>query len=91
MRFVAVHPVAFPEEQLAPLAREPMPDGVLWHDTLISYGDMKTYCQWEAPTRQTLADLFLKYGIPVDEIHEVRRFDPAAGRLEPEVEVPAHA
>jgi len=87
MRFIAVHAVAFPEDQLAPLTTEPMPEGVAWHSTFIAYGDAKTYCHWEAPSKQALADLFVKYQVPVEAIHEVRQFDPVTGRLEPEVKV----
>ena len=85
MRFIAVHPVAFPEDQLAPLAMEPMPEGVAWHTTFIAYADTRTYCHWEAPSKQILADLFVKYQVPVEVIHEVREFDPVTGKLEPEV------
>ncbi len=88
MRFVAIHPVAFAEEQLAPLTKEPMPEGVAWHDTFIALGDMKTYCHWEAPAKQVLADLFVKYDVPVEQILEVRRFDPVTGRLEAETNAP---
>jgi len=87
MRFIAVHAVAFPEEQLAPLAREAMPEGVAWHSTFIAYEDARTFCHWEAPSKQALADLFVKYQVPVENIHEVRQFDPATGTLEPEAKV----
>jgi hypothetical protein len=87
MRFIAVHPVAFPEEQLAPLTKEQLPEGVIWRSTFIAYGDTKTYCHWEAPTKQVLADLFVKYQIPVEVIHEVRHFDPVTAKLEPEAKV----
>ena len=85
MRFVVVHPVAFTEDQLAPLSKEPMPEGVTWHTTFIAFADTKTYCHWEAPTRQALSDLLVKYEVPVEAIHEVRAFDPAIGTLEPEL------
>jgi hypothetical protein len=32
-RFIAVHPLAFSEEQLQPLAKEPLPEGTTWHGT----------------------------------------------------------
>ena len=87
MRFIAVHPVAFTEAQLAPLSREQLPEGAAWHDTFIATGDAKTYCHWDAPTKQVLTDLFIKYEVPVEVIHEVRRFDPVTARLEPEAKV----
>jgi galactose mutarotase-like enzyme len=87
MRFIAVHPVAFLEEQLAPLTKEQLPVGVTWHSTFIAYGDSKSYCHWEAPAKQVLTDLFVKYQIPVEVIHVVRHFDPLTAKLEPEAKV----
>jgi hypothetical protein len=83
-RFVAVHPVAFTAEQLQPLAKEVLPEGVIWHDTFCAFGESKTYCHWEAPTGEALRDIFTKYEVPYELIHEVRRFDPSTGLLEPE-------
>jgi len=83
-RFIAAHPVAFGEEQLQPLAKEPMPEGVTWHSTYCAFAENKSYCHWEAPTKETLVELFKRYEIPYEAIHLVRQFDPATGQLEPE-------
>ena len=85
-RFLAVHPVAFGEEQLMPLAKEQLPEGVIWNSTYCSVADNLSYCHWEAPSRDAVAEVFTKYQIPYDAIHEVRHFDPATARLEPEPE-----
>jgi hypothetical protein len=82
-RFIAAHPVAFSEEQLRPLTKEPMPEGVAWHSTYCAFADNKTYCHWEAPTKEALVEIFTKYEVPYEAIHEVRRFDPATGLMEP--------
>jgi hypothetical protein len=84
LRFIAVHPVAFSEEQLQPLAKEPLPEGVTWKSTYCSFADGKAFCHWEAPTREVVVDIFKKYDIPYEAIYEVRRFDPATGQLEVE-------
>ncbi len=84
MRFIAVHPAAFTEEQLQPLAKEQLPEGVIWHATYCDFEENKTFCHWEAPTREALADLFVKYEIPYEMIHGVRHFDPMTAQLEPE-------
>jgi len=83
-RFVAVHPVGFTRDQLAPLAKEPMPEGVTWNSTYSAFADNKSFCHWEAPTRDVVVEIFKKYEIPYDAIHEVRRFDPATAEMEPE-------
>ena len=82
LRFIAVHPVAFGEEQLQPLTMEQLPQSVTWHSTFCAFADNKSFCHWHAPTRQTLLELFAKYEIPYEAIYEVRLFDPAIGRLE---------
>lgn len=83
-RFIAAHPVAFTEEQLQPLAREPMPEGVTWHSTYSAFAENTSYCHWEAPTKETLVELFRRYEIPYEAICEVRHFDPTTGLMEPE-------
>ncbi len=83
-RFIAVHPVAFTEEQLRPLAKAPVPEGVTWVSTYCGYADNRTYCHWVAPTKDALVAIFHQYEVPFEEIHEVRWFDPATAQLEPE-------
>lgn len=85
-RFIAVHPVVFTEEQLQPLAKEPLPEGVTWHSTFCAFDDNRSYCHWEAPIKQAVLDILAKYEIPFQAVYEVRLFDPALGRLEPPVE-----
>ena len=94
VRYIAVHPLAFTEEQLRPLAGEPLPQGVTWHSTHSAFAEGKSFCHWEAPGRETILEILQRYSIPYEAVHEVRRFDPALGEMEPspiEVEVPQHA
>jgi hypothetical protein len=82
-RYIAVHPMANTEEQLqsfAPL----LPASVVWNSTYVAFGGNKTYCIWEAPTKETMAEVFAKYEIPYEVIEEVRRYDPVTNTLEPE-------
>lgn len=83
-RFIAVHPIAFKEDDLRALAarREELPSTLNWHSCFVAASDHVTYCDWEAPDKQMLTEVFEAYGIPFDAIHEVRRFDPAAALLE---------
>ncbi len=82
-RYIAVHPAAFTEEQLQPLARAPVPQGVFWISTYCGFADNTTFCHWVAPTMEALAEVFKQYEVPYTAIHEVRRFDPATAQLEP--------
>jgi hypothetical protein len=83
-RFIAVHPIAFSEEQLQPLAKEQLPEDVTWNSTYCAFADNRSYCHWEAPTKEAVVEILKKYEIPYDAILEVRLFDPASGQLEPE-------
>lgn len=84
LRFVAVHPVAFPEAKLQELANEPMPEGVTWDSTYNASADGRSFCHWKAPSMDAVIAIFTKYEIPYEAIHVVRRFDPATGVMEPE-------
>jgi hypothetical protein len=82
-RYIAVHPAAFTEQQLQPLAKAPLPQGVFWLGTYCGFADNTTYCHWVAPTMEAVAEVFQRYEVPYTAIHEVRRFDPATAQLEP--------
>jgi hypothetical protein len=82
-RYIAVHPAAFTEEQLQPLAQVPLPAGVKWISTFCGVADNTTYCHWAAATKDDLIAIFTQYEIPYATVHEVRLFDPVTGRLEP--------
>lgn len=82
-RFIAVHPLGFNEEQLQPLAKEPLPEGVTWHSTYSALAENRSYCHWEAPTKEAVLEILKKYEIPYEVVQEVRRFDPATGLMEP--------
>jgi hypothetical protein len=83
-RFIAIHPVVFSEEQLQPLAKERLPEGVTWHSTDCAVTANKSYCYWEAPTKEAVVLILEKYEVPFEAVHEVRRFDPKTGRMEAE-------
>ena len=57
-RFIGVHPVAFREGQLQPLAKEQLPEGVTWNSTYSAEAESKTYCLWEAPTKEAVEAIF---------------------------------
>lgn len=82
-RYIAVHPAAFTEEQLQPLTKAPVPEGVKWISTFCGVADNMTYCHWVAPSEEALIGIFRQYEIPYTAIHEVRLFDPVTATLEP--------
>jgi hypothetical protein len=77
--FIAVHPVALKEADLAALLarRDELPSSVTWHATFVAEEDHVTYCAWDTPDARLLQEIFEAFGVPYSEIHEVRVFDPA--------------
>jgi hypothetical protein len=82
LRFLAIHPAAFTEEQLQPLSKETLPAGVTWKSTFTAFDEGKTFCHWLAPSKDDLLAIFTKYEVPCETLHEVRLFDPATGTME---------
>jgi hypothetical protein len=82
-RFIAVHPGSFKEEDLAGLAqrRGEMPAGVTWLCTWCGASEGVTYCHWEAPDAGAIAGVLDDFQVPYEVIHEVRYFEPDAGRF----------
>jgi hypothetical protein len=82
-RFIAVHPGSFKEEDLVGLAqrRAEMPAGVTWRSTWCGTADGVTYCDWDAPDAQTISGVLESFQVPVESIHEVRYFEPDAGKF----------
>lgn len=82
-RFIAVHPGSFKEEDLAGLAqrRGEMPAGVTWRCSWCGTTDGVTYCDWESPDAASIVGVLDAFQVPYEAIHEVRYFDPDAGRF----------
>jgi len=78
-RFIAEHPVAYTKDQLAQLAKEQPPAGVSWGNTWCAFGDGRSYCEWDAPDKQTVEQIFKQYNIPYEAIREVQHFNPQTG------------
>jgi hypothetical protein len=77
--FIAVHPVALKEADMAALMgrRDDLPSSVTWHATFVAEDDHVTYCEWDSPDERMLAEIFEAFGVPCREIHEVRASRPA--------------
>ena len=80
-RFIAVHTVPFTEEQLKSAAKETPPEGFSWKLTYCDFGDNKFFCEWEAPSKEALAQGFEAKKMPFDAIYPVTLFDVAKGEF----------
>jgi len=85
-RFIATHSVPFTEEILKKYAKEETPKfskkKVTWLRTYCDFEDNKHFCEWEAPKKEAIEEIFKELKIPFDAIYQVRLFDVAKARLE---------
>jgi len=84
-RFIAVHSVPFTEEALIKYAKEErpkFPEGIIWKLTYCDFDNNKHFCEWEAPNKEALEQIFRDLNIPTDAIYTVQIFDVAKAELE---------
>jgi hypothetical protein len=86
-RFVAVHTMPMTEEQwkerMMTGEKPAFPPGVVWKLTYCDFADGKFFCEWEAPNKETIEQIFKAQNMPFDAIYPVRLFDFAKMTLEP--------
>jgi hypothetical protein len=88
-RFIVVHTAPFTwtlgkkEYWLKDMAKHiSLPEGFSWKLTYCDFDDNKFFCEWEAPTKEALAEAFKSQSLPVDEIHPVKLFNVAKADFE---------
>ena len=84
-RFIAVHTVPFAEEDLKNAAKalpSQLPPDVSWKLTYCDFADNKFFCEWEAPNKEAIEQVFKAQNLPFDAIYPVRLLDVAKAELE---------
>ncbi len=85
-RFVAAHSVPFTEDILKKYAREEAPKfskkKVTWLRTYCDFEDNKHFCEWEAPKKEAIEEIFKEHKIPFDSIYKFRLFYVSKEKLE---------
>jgi hypothetical protein len=82
-RFLVSHSVVFSEEPMKELAKKPLPEGVSWMRTFCGFEDNKSFCEWQAPSREAIKEVLRQVDVSYDAIYPVRLFDVPTGSLEP--------
>jgi len=82
-RFIVAHSVVFSEEQLKELAKTPLPEGITWMRTFCGFEDSKSFCEWQAPSREAIEQVLRQVNVSYDAIYPVRLFDVPTASLEP--------
>lgn len=83
-RFLAVHAQTFSDDQLKAFAANAsqFPSDVAWKRSYCAATGDRTFCDWEAPSREAVEQVLKTNNVPFVTIYPVRRFDPAAGDFE---------
>jgi hypothetical protein len=82
-RFIATHTAPFKEDQLKDMAKQmPLPEGFSWKLTYCDFADNKFFCEWNAPSKEALAEAFKAQNIPFDAVYPVKLFNVAKADFE---------
>ncbi len=78
-RFMAVHTAPLKEEQMSEIAKQisNLPPGVSYNLTYCDFDDGKFFCDWEAPNKETIEQIFKSMNMPYDAVYPVRLFTTA--------------
>lgn len=82
-RFLVAHSVVFSEEKMKELAKKPLPEGITWMRSFCGFEDSKSFCEWQAPSREAIEQVLRQVDVSYDAIYPVRLFDVATASLEP--------
>lgn len=81
-RFLVAHSVVFSEEKMKELAKKPLPEGITWMRSFCGFEDSKSFCEWQAPSREAIEQVLRQVDVSYDAIYPVRLFDVATASLE---------
>ena len=79
-KFMAVHTVPMTEQQFMDMGKDlmpKMPKELTYKLTYCAFGDHKFFCEWDAPSKQTLEKAFKALSMPFDAVYPVKLFDMA--------------
>jgi hypothetical protein len=83
-RFIAVHTMPMTEEQAMEMAKNlpPTPEGVTWKQTYADFQTGKAFCEWLAPNKESIEQVFKDWKMPYDAIYPVKLFNVAKQQIE---------
>jgi hypothetical protein len=79
-RFLAQHTLKADEKQFLDMAKQlspKVPKGYAWKQTYCDFAGNKFFCEWDAPSKDALAQAFKANNLPFDVIYPVKLFDVA--------------
>ena len=86
-RFIVVHTAPFTEEDLLSDVKTviaALTADFSWKLTYCDFDDNKFFCEWKAPSKEALEQVFMAANMSYDEIYPVRLLDVAKAQFIPE-------
>jgi hypothetical protein len=82
-RFLAEHKLPYSTEAevlaFAKQMKPKIPKGFSWKLTYCDFGSHKFFCEWDAPSKEALAQAFKENSVPFDAIYPAKVFN--AGKM----------
>jgi hypothetical protein len=80
-KFMAVHTLPKPASEAEAIQQAKnwpkFPPGFTWKQTYCDFDSHKFFCEWEAPSKEALAQAFKGMNMPFEAIYPVKLFDVA--------------
>ncbi len=77
-RFIVVHSMPYNEEQIMATAKNmpgQLPPDVSWNLAYCAFDDNRFFCEWEAPSKDVVEQVFKSTPVPYDAVYPVRLLD----------------
>ena len=85
-RFLAEHKLPYSTESeflaFAKQRKPNVPKGFTWKLTYCDFSNHKFLCEWDAPSKEALAEAFKTNSVPYEAISPVKLFNAAKMRFE---------
>lgn len=85
-KFIAVHTLPQTEAEIMEVVKslpQQIPAGITWKQTYCDFDEHKFFCEWEAPNKAAIEQVFKTVNMPYDAIYQVRVYDVATAKMEP--------
>lgn len=84
--FLAEHKLPYPTEAeflaFAKQMKPKVPKGFTWKLTYCDFGNRRFLCEWEAASKEALAEAFKANNVPFEAIYPAKLFNAAKMRFE---------
>ena len=84
-KFMAVHTLPKPASEAEAMLQAKnfpkFPAGFEWKMTYCDFDSHKFFCEWEAPSKAALEQVFKGMNMPYDAIYSAKKFDVAKAKF----------